>query len=406
MSANDALNAFNHAVSDWSGQFAPELQRVTRIIGNRVGWDHNEFTISWSSLQRHYRAAYGETISLPTLKKYARLWADQGGLKIIPRFHETNGPQLNKHNPGRLGKDGKRVGTRGGRRFATDASNTFVVYFDTVVKGRKIRSGVRGRRAAEYWTEPWTFGQAGITLPLSSPSVAGQLPCTTFNSVNTPVSTTCNPRGNPSSNMEVEVRRIPSGESPAEQRAWIESLRSGKQAAQSPAQPGSRRTWDKNPGDRNTVTFWQTSGHGRVIPKGNVWTHDKPRPKRVPGVARTVVLTEDEASWMWHRWPKGRPPEQIDFLRMLPSHRARMIEHSDKSEEAEDARKAAVRAARPSAHQLVVTAYRDHLIYLGVAADEIDKKITGEWGGLKPYEVQTELRSWIRAADPQAGNRA
>jgi len=306
MDSRASLAEFNAAVVQWSSQFASELQRLARITGNRMGWDHHEFTISWSSLQRHYQAAYGETISLPTLKKHARLWADQGGLKIIPRFHQANGPQLQKADPGRLGKDGKRVGTRGGKRFATEGSNTFVVDFGTVVKGRKIHTGERGRPAAEYWTEPWTFGQAGINLPLSSPSVAGQLPRTTSNSVRTPC-TTYDPGGNRANATEVEV-------SPA-----------GKdRAARLPAQPG--RQWEQNPGDRNTVTFWVSGG------KGNVWTHDNPRPKRVPGDARTVILTPDESSFMWHRWPRGFPLEQIEYLQAWPSQRRHLIESEDRAE--------------------------------------------------------------------------
>jgi hypothetical protein len=73
------LPSFNAAVSHWSNQFAPELRRVAYVIGSRMGWDHNEFKISWKSLQHHYEMAHGETIALGTIKKHARNWTDSGG---------------------------------------------------------------------------------------------------------------------------------------------------------------------------------------------------------------------------------------------------------------------------------------------------------------------------------------
>jgi hypothetical protein len=178
MASAEELSDFNHAVSDWSNQFAPELRKVAYVIGSRMGWNHNEFQIAWSSLQRHYQKAHGETVSEGTLKKYARLWADHGGLKIVANYRETNGPQLKKDKPNKRGKDGKHVGTRGGSRMNTDASNTFAVDFNTVVKARRVPTGHRGRPVTEYYTKPWEFGsvpagQNCLTpqLPLNSPSV-------------------------------------------------------------------------------------------------------------------------------------------------------------------------------------------------------------------------------------------
>ena len=147
-----SLDTFNRAVSHWSNQFAPELRRVAYVIGSRMGWDHNEFQIAWSSIQRHYEKAHGESISLNTLKKHARNWADAGGLKIIAGCRENV--------PARpAGYADKNAQQRGGKRQNGDASTTFGVDFSIVVKSRRAYTGERGRPVTEYYTEPWTFGQ-------------------------------------------------------------------------------------------------------------------------------------------------------------------------------------------------------------------------------------------------------
>lgn len=161
MSSNDAaLDAFNHAVSDWSNQFAPELRRVAYVIGSRMGWDHNEFKISWKSLQRHYEKAHGETISPNTLKKHARTWAGASGLTIISARRKS----VAARPRGYADKNGQQ---RGGARQHGHDSTAFRVDFGVVVKSRSIYTGEQGRPVTEYYTEPWRFGQ---TAPINDAS--------------------------------------------------------------------------------------------------------------------------------------------------------------------------------------------------------------------------------------------
>jgi hypothetical protein len=411
------LAEFNRAVSDWSHEMPPELQRVARIIGNRMGWDHNEFTISWSSVQRHYEAAFKESISLPTLKKYARLWADQGGLKIVPTYRATNGRQLQKANPDRRGEDGKHVGTRGGYRMNTD-SNRFVVDFDIVVKSRRVFTGERGRPVTEYWTEPWTFGPASSyveesqdstegdvsfagQLPVSSPSVAGQLPLTTFNSVITPFGTTsrtANPGGNVREDQtEVKVSRpvsttgepVPSFDSPEEQRAWIKSVREGKTAT--PSQPtGTPAT----PGDRNVITFWKDGKGQNRIYTGDKLAASPTLANRIPGHAKRVTLQPDHAAWMWQHYGKGFPDAQMDFLAMTDALRAQVISGADGEA---DRKKDRAKEKQEDTRNRLVLLYRAQLIDIGVAAEQIDQRIATEWADLDPIKLAHQMKLWARS---------
>jgi hypothetical protein len=163
MTTSPELAAFNKAVSHWSNQFAPELRKTSYTVGSRMGWDHEAFQISLSSLQRHYAKDHGETISKPTLIKHLQIWADQGGLKVTEGYYLDNGPQLQKDDPNRLGKDGKRVGARGGKRYSTAASNVYTVDFSQIVKSRNVMTGQKGKPAKEYWVEPWNFGDVAPT---------------------------------------------------------------------------------------------------------------------------------------------------------------------------------------------------------------------------------------------------
>lgn len=327
------------------------------------------------------------TVSADTVKRRVRRWAENGVAYIQANNNRT-----------REGSGGRMFSSsgRGGKQAGTDSPNTVTLNLGIVLKLRDGWDEVAKKRVKSVWAEPWDIrtisgkyqprlnGDTEQTkLQGSSTPLAGVKHPNTSNSQILNESLPTNPGGTSHRTLEVEVG--PPGKT------------QGMPKPQSPAQPGSRQ-WDKNPGDRNTLTFWQAS-------KGNqVWTHDKPRPKRVPGDAKTVTLAPKESSWMWNRWPKGRPQEQLDFLRMFPSMRARMIENADQEEDRQAARRAAMRADldRFDPIAFLVSAHRGVLVSAGVTDTEIDQRIASEWSDLDGTALANRLKNWARKA--QAAN--
>lgn len=157
MAEETDLDRFNRAVSHWSNQFSPDLRDVAFTVGSRMGPGHSEFMISWGRLLFHHDKLC-PPVSKSTLRKRCRIWSDTGGLKMRQDWRETSAGRIDKEDPDRLDKSGKRrVGARGGAR-ANSETYTFAVDFSVVVKSRRVFTGRQGRPVTEYYTEPWEFG--------------------------------------------------------------------------------------------------------------------------------------------------------------------------------------------------------------------------------------------------------
>jgi hypothetical protein len=332
--------------------------------------------------------------SADTVKRHVRKMAKHGIAEI-----QANNNRIREGNGGRLFS----APGRGGKQAGTDLPNTITLNMGHVLKIRNGWDEVARKRTVQTWTEPWdartvstkhkpkpdddaeqtklhpsSTPLAGVKHPSSTP-----IPRTLQDS-NALSTSKANPGGSQQNDHEVEVS--PPGNTQTQTQG------AGTKDRSPAAGPDTRRQWDKNPGDKNTVTFWVSGG------QGHVWTHDKPRPKRIPSDARTTVLAPDEASFMWNRWPKGRPPEQTDFLRMWPSQRARMVENADREQDARDERRKARRdQTQFSPDQIVMDGYREQLTGAGVSSDEIDQRIAGEWADLSRNQRVYQMKLWARS---------
>lgn len=323
-----AVYRFKQQVSHWSNQFAPELRGVARTVGNRMDGETHTFQIAWSRLLHWHEQDRGEPVSLTTLRKRTRIWAEAGGLEIVTNdvySPEGNGGRLRNHapapkaDPDRLGKDKRRVGRRGGKRMFSDDSHTFRVDFSKVIKSRRVYDEVTRKWHAEYYAEPWDFRQIG---PESQPFEA-----------QSPADDAAESSPTPPTDPQLTPNIIPVTPycSPS-----VPATVKGTASVPVPAGQGENvgREGDLET-DGETARIFPDPFNTYVVRTYRSGKRAYARLDRVSGLAakgvaseKIVALSPAEASWMWHTWPAGdlqRQERHIGFLLATEDERAALI---------------------------------------------------------------------------------
>jgi hypothetical protein len=352
-----AVYRLKQQVSHWSNQFAPELRGVARTIGNRMNGQTHEFKISQKRLLHWYEHDQGNHITKVTLIKRERAWAGAGGLEIVHNDQfspDGNGGRArsespDKQNPGRLGKDGKRVGRRGGKQMNSDDSSTYRVDFSKVIKKRRTWDAETGKWSPwEYYAEPWDFQQIGPeSKPFDGASPGGDREesgsTPPINSRLTPDSPPIYPYCSPSGSRHGS--------------ATVSSTTS-QAHEETTTQPNPQREEGAGclpPGEvdlaglthpENVFVTWQAKSGARAGEWVDFSLDNSPR--HMPKGVRPVVLTPEEAKYLRESWPLGvkvpaavraeRAEQRAQFLLMDPAERHALVHGTPAAAEQQDDR--------------------------------------------------------------------